>query len=264
MEGSDETRPVTVDDAYSAQIVLDIGAMGTLEASRVADGHKNDHTIGFTAPRGVYDSPRTAERTGGTEGDRGFQQVLVTDADDPYLDHWWPPGHVLGWEHTFVHENYEFLSAVPTAGFRLRPSTTASQHSESWTPSSEVTTAASGSACSAVEPKGCSDRPPSFRYALYRSRGQTQCGQVHLLQGGDDGRRGRGKLPFHDHRSESRRELRSHAMPLSRQRRTLWSTAEDGKRYVPVELSTWPASFPGHTRGAASGTSSSTSCRPPM
>jgi len=35
--------------------------------------------------------------------------VLVTDETDPYVDHWWPPGHVIGWEHTFVHENYEFL-----------------------------------------------------------------------------------------------------------------------------------------------------------
>jgi hypothetical protein len=36
----------------------------------------------------------------------------MTDAEDPYMEHWWPPGHVIGWEHTFVHENYEFLSAV--------------------------------------------------------------------------------------------------------------------------------------------------------
>ena len=44
----------------------------------------------------------------------GYETILVTDESDPYLDHWWPPGHVLGWEHTFVHENYEFLSAIRT------------------------------------------------------------------------------------------------------------------------------------------------------
>jgi len=38
--------------------------------------------------------------------------VLVTEETDPYLDAWWPPGHVLGWEHTVVHENAAFLSAV--------------------------------------------------------------------------------------------------------------------------------------------------------
>jgi predicted dehydrogenase len=40
----------------------------------------------------------------------------VTDGEDPYVDRWWPPGHVLGWEHTFVHENYEFLTAVADGG----------------------------------------------------------------------------------------------------------------------------------------------------
>ena len=50
------------------------------------------------------------------EGDRGYQTVLVTDETDPYVDRWWPPGHVIGWEHTFVHESYEFLSAVAEGG----------------------------------------------------------------------------------------------------------------------------------------------------
>ena len=36
----------------------------------------------------------------------------MTDETDPYVGNWWPPGHVIGWEHTFVHENYEFLSSV--------------------------------------------------------------------------------------------------------------------------------------------------------
>ena len=46
----------------------------------------------------------------------GYETILVTDPDDPYVDHWWPPGHVIGWEHTFVHENYEFLTAVAEGG----------------------------------------------------------------------------------------------------------------------------------------------------
>jgi len=118
VEGSDETRPVTVDDAYSAQIAFESGAMGTLEASRVANGHKNAHTIEIEGSKGAikFDLERLNELEVLTEGDRGFQQVLVTDADDPYVDHWWPPGHVIGWEHTFVHENYEFLSAVVEGG----------------------------------------------------------------------------------------------------------------------------------------------------
>ncbi len=44
--------------------------------------------------------------------DRGFEQWLVTEPDDPYLDAWWPPRHTLGWEHIIVHENYEFLTSI--------------------------------------------------------------------------------------------------------------------------------------------------------
>ena len=111
----DETRPVTVDDAYSAQLEVENGAMGTLEASRFATGHKNDHTVEIHGSQGSLRF--SLERLNELEvlrrdENRGYETILVTDEDDPYVDHWWPPGHVLGWEHTFVHENYEFLSAV--------------------------------------------------------------------------------------------------------------------------------------------------------
>ncbi len=111
---SSETRPVTVDDAYSAQLAFETGATGTIEASRYATGHKNDHTITIHGSRGSlrFSLERLNELAVHREGSRGYETILVTDADDPYVDRWWPPGHVLGWEHTFVHENYEFLSAV--------------------------------------------------------------------------------------------------------------------------------------------------------
>jgi predicted dehydrogenase len=109
-----ETREVTVDDAYTAQVEFESGAIGTLEASRFANGHDNGHTIEIEGSKGSlkFDLERLNELQVMREGNRGFERVLVTDADDPYVEHWWPPGHVIGWEHTFVHENYEFLSAV--------------------------------------------------------------------------------------------------------------------------------------------------------
>jgi len=118
VEDSDETRPVTVDDAYSAQAAFENGAMGTFEASRFATGHKNDHSIEIHGSKGSlrFSLERLNELEVLREGNRGYETVLVTDADDPYVDHWWPPGHVIGWEHTFVHENYEFLSAVAGGG----------------------------------------------------------------------------------------------------------------------------------------------------
>ncbi|GAA0450315.1 Gfo/Idh/MocA family oxidoreductase [Halococcus dombrowskii] len=120
---SDESRPVTVDDAYSAQAAFAGGAMGTFEASRMASGHKNDHTIAVHGSEGSlkFSLERLNELELLREGDRGYETVLVTDESDPYVEHWWPPGHVLGWEHTFVHEDYEFLSAV-AAGEPYEPS----------------------------------------------------------------------------------------------------------------------------------------------
>ena len=120
---TEETRPVTVDDAYSAQVAFESGAMGTLEASRVANGHKNDHTIEIAGSKGSlrFSLERLNELEVLREDSRGYETVLVTDADDPYIDHWWPPGHVIGWEHTFVHENYEFLRSV-SGGTPYEPS----------------------------------------------------------------------------------------------------------------------------------------------
>ena len=38
--------------------------------------------------------------------------MLVSEADHPFWEHWWPQGHMIGWEHTFVHEIHHFLSAI--------------------------------------------------------------------------------------------------------------------------------------------------------
>jgi predicted dehydrogenase len=111
---ADGTRPVTVDDAYTAQATFESGAMGIFEASRYATGHKNDHAIEINGSAGSLRF--TIERLNELEykgtDDRGFQTIMVTEPEDSYMDRWWPAGHILGWEHTFVHENYEFLSAV--------------------------------------------------------------------------------------------------------------------------------------------------------
>ncbi|MFB6090999.1 MAG: Gfo/Idh/MocA family protein [Halobellus sp.] len=113
-----ETRPVTVDDAYTAQVEFESGATGLFEASRTAPGRTNANEIELNGTGGSirFDLERLNELAVCGADDRGFETILVTDEDDPYLDHWWPPGHVLGWEHTHVHENYEFLTAVAGDG----------------------------------------------------------------------------------------------------------------------------------------------------
>ena len=38
--------------------------------------------------------------------------MLVSEADHPFWEHWWPQGHIIGWEHTFVHEIHHLLTAI--------------------------------------------------------------------------------------------------------------------------------------------------------
>lgn len=112
-EGND-MREVTTDDEYSALVDFECGADGVLEGSRVATGRKADNSIEIYGSEGAlkFSLRRLNELQVKGPEDRGYQQILVTDPDDPYVDAWWPPGHGLGWEHTFVHENYEFLTSI--------------------------------------------------------------------------------------------------------------------------------------------------------
>ena len=113
-----ETREVDVDDAYSAQVDFENGAMGVFQASRQAHGETNNNNFEIHGTEGAvkFNLARLNELEVHSGDDRGFQTVLVTDDDDPYGDVWWPPGHVIGWEHTFAHEHYEFLTAVAENG----------------------------------------------------------------------------------------------------------------------------------------------------
>jgi len=108
---------VTVDDAFEAFVEFEGGAVGTLEASRFCLGRKNALTFEINGSRGSlrFELERINELqvdAGGT----GFRTVLVTDGDQTFMEHWWPPGHVIGWEHTFVHELHHFLAAVASRG----------------------------------------------------------------------------------------------------------------------------------------------------
>jgi predicted dehydrogenase len=115
---------VTVDDAFEAIIAFEGGAVGTLEASRFALGRKNGFTWEINGSKGSirFDLERLNELqvhlAGSRPGERaqGFRSVLVSEADHPFWQWWWPQGHIIGWEHTFVHELHHFLTAIRTGG----------------------------------------------------------------------------------------------------------------------------------------------------
>ncbi len=112
------TGPVTVDDAALFTGRLPSGAVATFEATRVAAGRKNALTIELNGQLGsvAFDLERLNElafydRTE-SETTAGFRRILVTEPGHPYLEAWWPPGHVLGWEHTFVHQARDLLTDI--------------------------------------------------------------------------------------------------------------------------------------------------------
>jgi predicted dehydrogenase len=110
----DETRPVTTDDEYSALVEFENGAVGVFEGSRVATGKKGGNTIEVYGSEGGFrfTMERLNELEVSTAETSGFERILVTGDEYPYMDAWWPEGHIIGWEHMFVHENYEFLSSI--------------------------------------------------------------------------------------------------------------------------------------------------------
>ena len=114
--------PTDVDEAFQALVEFNNGAGGVLEASRVSPGRANSLVFEINGTRGslAFDLERLNELWF-YDGDRprrvrGFQRILVTDAEQPGLAGWWPPGHVLGWEHTFVDELHHFLGAIASGG----------------------------------------------------------------------------------------------------------------------------------------------------
>ena len=117
--GSDELGEVTVDDAVSSLIEFKNGAIGNFETSRFCPGRKNYQSFELNGSKGsivfnvekmnrlqVYLKEESVPLT------TGFHDVIVTEPEHTLFREWWPTGHTLGWDHTFIHELNHFLEAV--------------------------------------------------------------------------------------------------------------------------------------------------------
>jgi len=113
-----EYGDVTVDDATLFVSEFENGALGSFEATRFASGHKNDMSFEINGSKGSikFDLLRINEleyfSRDDESGVQGFRNIQVTQDMHPYGSNWWPAGHVIGYEHTFVHEFYEFFKAI--------------------------------------------------------------------------------------------------------------------------------------------------------
>lgn len=109
---------VDVDDSFGALVRFSSGASGSLEASRFSAGRKNYARIEVEGTEGSlsFNLERLNELQVYTErdgGERGFRTIMVTDPKHhPFVENWWPEGHVLGWEHAMVNELYHYFDAV--------------------------------------------------------------------------------------------------------------------------------------------------------
>jgi predicted dehydrogenase len=122
------TDAVTVDDTALFLARLSGGAVASFEATRFALGRKNAMRLevnGSTASLAFdFESMNELQWYDGTapSTEAGFRRILVTEPQHPYVGAWWPPGHLLGYEHTFTHEVADLLDAIgagtdPEPGF---------------------------------------------------------------------------------------------------------------------------------------------------
>ncbi len=126
LEDGSGTGAVDVDDAALALVRFESGAIGSIEGSRFCPGRKNHNRFEINGSLGslAFDLERMNElEVYREEGPgSGFRTVLATDAAHPYVEAWWPPGHILGYEHTFTHTVLDLVRAIdrqqqPTPNF---------------------------------------------------------------------------------------------------------------------------------------------------
>ncbi|MGA3172437.1 MAG: Gfo/Idh/MocA family oxidoreductase [Chthoniobacteraceae bacterium] len=126
LPGTGKMGRVTVDDAVSWIGRFKNGAVANLEATRFALGRKNHIALEINGSKGSlafnFEDMNRLDFYDGAQPDdrRGFRTILVTERSQPYAGAWWPPGHIIGYEHTFVNTFADFIQAV-VAGKSVHP-----------------------------------------------------------------------------------------------------------------------------------------------
>lgn len=113
-----EKGEVTVEDAALMMVQFENGAIGSFEATRFATGRRNHNTFEIYGSKGsiTFDMEKMNElqyySQDDEEGLQGFRTILATEPSHAYMENWWPAGHIIGYEHTFVHAVVDFLNAI--------------------------------------------------------------------------------------------------------------------------------------------------------
>jgi predicted dehydrogenase len=124
--GATDMAQVTVDDAAFMLAEFENGALGSFEASRFANGRKNYNYFEIYGSKGslIFNLERMNELQyldlSDTADEQGFRTILVTNSTHPYVAAWWPPGHIIGYEHEFSHAIVDYLTAIEK-GTKIAP-----------------------------------------------------------------------------------------------------------------------------------------------
>ena len=110
---------VDVDDAaIFLGRIKGANTLATFEATRFAPGRRNYNSIEIYGSKGSVlwnkEDMNVFQYFNREDPDtlQGFRKIHATDSGHPYTHAWWPPGHLIGYEHLFVHEIYEFLCGL--------------------------------------------------------------------------------------------------------------------------------------------------------
>ncbi len=115
-QASTEMGDVTVDDATAFMGTFANGAMGVFEATRFAVGRKNANSFEINGEKGsvAFNFERMNEleyfNNEDPEDRRGFRTILATEPSQPYAGAYWPAGHIIGYEHSFINTVYDLLN----------------------------------------------------------------------------------------------------------------------------------------------------------
>ena len=128
-----EMEKITIDDACMFLAVFENGSIGTFESTRYARGRKNYSSMEINGERGAiyfnleepeyleffrYADPDTGKKV--EDHLTGWQKILVTNGEHPYMSHYWVPGTTIGYEHTFINGLADFLLSL-SGGPKFEP-----------------------------------------------------------------------------------------------------------------------------------------------
>ncbi len=117
-EDPSKTGEVEVECAALMMGEFENGALATIETTRYATGRRNRHTFEIYGSKGsltwdMEDMNRLKFYSSSDAGNAlGYRDILATERCHDYVKNWWPPGHIIGYEHTFVHAMADFIDAV--------------------------------------------------------------------------------------------------------------------------------------------------------